>query len=43
MYDKYSDGNRDEINQLSQYRFTDFSEMLAKIKGELEKDIDEVR
>lgn len=43
MYDKYSDGNRDEINSLAQYRFADFAEMLARIKSELEKDIDEVR
>ncbi len=35
MYDKYSDGNRDEINKLCQYRFNDFKEMLNYIKEEL--------
>lgn len=35
MYDKYSDGNRKEINQLSQYQFNDFEEMLHTIKQEL--------
>ena len=35
MYDKYSDGNRDEINRLSQYQFSDFDEMLSYIKNEL--------
>ena len=36
MYDKYSDGNRDEINRLSKIRFNNFAEMLEKIKEELE-------
>lgn len=36
MYDQYSDGNRDEINNLCQYRFNDFKEMLNYIKEELE-------
>lgn len=43
MYDKYSDGNRDEINKLAQYRFQNFTEMLSVIKGEIEKSIDEGR
>lgn len=43
MYDKYSDGNRDEINRLAQYKFKDFAEMLSIIKAELERNIDEVR
>lgn len=36
IYDKYSDGNRKEINQLSQYKFKDFEEMLNMMKEELE-------
>ena len=36
IYDKYSDGNRDKINELSQYQFKDFEEMLKRIKEELE-------
>ena len=36
MYDKYSDGNREEINRLSKIRFNNFDEMLEKIKNELE-------
>lgn len=35
IYDKYSDGNREEINQLSQYQFKDFHDMLTVIKNEL--------
>lgn len=35
MYDKYSDSNRKEINQLCQYQFKDFQEMLNIIKEEL--------
>lgn len=38
MYDKYSDGNRNEINKLSQYQFDNFNQMLNYIKKEL-KDI----
>lgn len=34
MYDKYSDGNREEINQLCQYQFNNFEEMLNTIKKE---------
>lgn len=36
MYDKYSDGNRNEINKLSQYQFDNFNQMLNYIKKELE-------
>ena len=32
IYDKYSDSNRDKINELSQYQFKDFEEVLKKIK-----------
>lgn len=39
MYDKYSDCNRQEINQLSQYQFKDFEEMLNTIKEELGGEI----
>lgn len=35
MYDKYSDSNREAINQLAQYKFRDFDEMLNYIKVEL--------
>lgn len=35
MYDKYSDYNREKINQLCQYQFKDFEEMLNDIKEEL--------
>lgn len=34
MYDKYSDGDREEINKLSQYQFKDFQELLEYIKNE---------
>ena len=37
IYDKYSNSNREKINQLSQYQFKDFNEMLKEIKKELEK------
>ena len=36
IYDQYSDSNREKINQLSQYQFRDFNEMLENIKKELE-------
>ena len=36
MYDKFSDGNREEINRLSKITFNNFDEMLKKIKEELE-------
>lgn len=35
IYDKYSDGNRESINQLCQYQFRDFEQMLKAIKKEL--------
>lgn len=35
IYDKYSDCNRTKINQLSQYQFDDFNQMLDYIKKEL--------
>ena len=37
IYDQYSDSNREKINQLSQYQFKDFDEMLKEIRKELEK------
>ena len=37
IYDKYSDSNREKINQLSQYQFKDFDEMLKEMKKELEE------
>lgn len=36
MYDKYSNIDRTKINQLSQYQFDDFSQMLNYMKKELE-------
>lgn len=36
IYDEHSDGNRNEINRLSQYQFKDFEEMLNYMKKELE-------
>ncbi len=38
IYDKYSDSNRKRINQLSQYQFKNFNEMLNYMKDELEKN-----
>ena len=35
IYDKYSDGNRKEINNLSQYKINDFKEFLEVLKQEL--------
>lgn len=35
MYDKYSDCHRKEINELAQYQFDNFMEMLEYIKNEL--------
>ncbi len=32
IYDKYADGDRDKINELADYTFSDFSEMLEQIK-----------
>lgn len=34
IYDPHSDANRETINQLSQYQFKDFAEMLKEIKKE---------
>lgn len=36
IYDKYSDGNRKEINKLTQYQIKDFKEFLNLAKMELE-------
>lgn len=38
IYDKYSECNRIKINQLSQYQFDDFSQMLNYMKEELENN-----
>lgn len=38
IYDKYSDCNRTKINELSQYQFDDFNQMLNYMKKELEDD-----
>lgn len=35
IYDKYSDGNREEINKYSNYQFRDFEEMLNEMKKEV--------
>ena len=35
MYDKFSDGNRDEINKLAKIQFKDFKEMLEQIEKEM--------
>lgn len=32
IYDKYSDADREEINGLSQYQFSDFEEIIKKLK-----------
>jgi beta-phosphoglucomutase-like phosphatase (HAD superfamily) len=36
MYDKYSDGNREKINELAKYKFDNFENLLETIKNELE-------
>lgn len=36
MYDKFSDGNREKINELSKYQFNNFKELLDTIKAELD-------
>ena len=36
IYDKYSDLDREKINESAKYNFKDFSEMLEKIREELE-------
>lgn len=35
MYDKYADGDRDKINELADYTFNNFNEMLEQIKKEI--------
>lgn len=40
MYDKYSDGDRDEINRLSQYQFNNFKEIINQVENELEIDVE---
>ena len=35
IYDKYSDCNRKEIDELAQYQFRNFKEMLEYIENEL--------
>lgn len=37
MYDKFSNGNREEINKLAKIQFKNFEEMLEKIKQELKQ------
>ena len=34
MYDKYSDGNREEINKRVKYKFNNFNELLNSVKME---------
>ena len=40
MYDKYSDSDRDEINRLSQYQFSNFGEVIDRLKEELELNVE---
>ena len=40
MYDKYSDGDRDEINRSSQYQFNNFKEIINQVENELEIDVE---
>ena len=40
VYDRYSDSDREEINRLSQYQFSDFGEIITRIKDELEFSIE---
>ena len=35
MYDKFSDGNREEINKLAKIKFNDFKEMFEEIEKEI--------
>lgn len=37
IYDKYSDGNREQINEKAKYKFKDFHELLDYVKEELEE------
>ena len=39
MYDKYSDSDREEINRLSQYQFSNFGKVIDKLKEELEFNV----
>lgn len=39
IHDPYSENNRAKINQLSQYQFHDFEEMLSTIQEELEEEM----
>lgn len=36
IYDKHSDSDREAINRLSQYQFSNFEEMINRVKSELE-------
>lgn len=36
IYDKYADGDRDKINELSDYQFKNFDEILEEIRKEIE-------
>ena len=38
MYDKYSDADRERINELSNYQFKNFKELLEYMKNELDKE-----
>ena len=40
MYDKYSDGDRDEINRLSQYQFNNFKEIINQVENQLKIDVE---
>ncbi len=35
IYDKYADGDRDKINELADYTFDDFAQMLEQVKSEI--------
>ena len=37
VYDQYSDSDREEINRLSQYQFSNFEEIISMVKTELDK------
>ena len=38
MYDQYSDGDREEINKLADYRFSSFAEVINQIVAEKEDE-----
>lgn len=40
VYDKYSDSDREEINRLSQYQFSNFEEIISRVKTELDQDVE---